>query len=98
MGYRGSALHGYVNMATVKKIKRNWNIYVFVVQFRLNVFACFKANHNFSLCMHKYDINFPVLGHYKETIEPCSEKTGLRGFRPGRTQTRLYSNRRWLEA
>ena len=26
--------------------------------------------------------------------EPRSEKTGLRGFRPGPTQTRLYSHRR----
>ena len=26
------------------------------------------------------------------------EKTGLRGFRPGPTQTRLCSYRRWLEA
>ena len=31
-------------------------------------------------------------------IEPRSEKTGLRGFRPSRTQTRLYSYRKWLEA
>ena len=31
-------------------------------------------------------------------IEPRSEKTGLRGFRPGPTQTGLYSHRRWLEA
>ena len=30
--------------------------------------------------------------------EPRSEKTGLRGFRPGPTQIGLYSNRRWLEA
>ena len=30
--------------------------------------------------------------------EPRSEKTGLRGFRPGPTQTGLYSHRRWLEA
>ena len=30
--------------------------------------------------------------------EPRCEKTGLRGFRPGPTQTRLYSHRRWLEA
>ena len=30
--------------------------------------------------------------------EPRSEKTGLWGFRPGPTQTRLYSHRRWLEA
>ena len=28
-----------------------------------------------------------------ETFEPRSEKTGLRGFRPGPTQTRLYSYR-----
>ena len=31
-------------------------------------------------------------------IEPRSEKTGLRGFRPGPTQTGLCSHRRWLEA
>ena len=30
--------------------------------------------------------------------EPRYEKTGLRGFRPVPTQTRLYSHRRWLEA
>ena len=32
------------------------------------------------------------------TFEPRCEKTGLRGIRPGPTQTRLYSHRRWLEA
>ena len=31
------------------------------------------------------------------TAEPRCEKTGLRGFRPGPTQTGLYSHRRWLE-
>ena len=31
-------------------------------------------------------------------IEPRSEKTSLRGFRPGPTQTGLYNHRRWLEA
>ena len=30
--------------------------------------------------------------------EPRSEKTVLRGFRPGPTQTRLYNHTRWLEA
>ena len=30
--------------------------------------------------------------------EPRSEKTGLRGFRPGPTQTGLYNYTRWLEA
>ena len=27
--------------------------------------------------------------------EPRSEKTGLRGFRPGLTQTGLYNHTRW---
>ena len=31
-------------------------------------------------------------------IEPCSEKTGLRGFLPGPTQTGLCNYTRWLEA
>ena len=31
-------------------------------------------------------------------FEPPREKTGLRGFRPGLTQTGLHSHRRWLEA
>ena len=31
-------------------------------------------------------------------IEPRCEKTGLRGFRPGPTQTGLRSHRTWLKA
>ena len=31
-------------------------------------------------------------------FEPRYEKTGILGFRPGPTQTRLYSHKRWLEA
>ena len=34
----------------------------------------------------------------KTLVEPHCEKTGLRDFRPGLTQTRLCSHRRWLEA
>ena len=30
--------------------------------------------------------------------EPRCEKTGLRGYRPGPTQTRLHDHTRWLEA
>ena len=30
--------------------------------------------------------------------EPRCEKTGLRSFRPGPTQTGMYNHRRWLEA
>ena len=41
----------------------------------------------------------PIPATISNTIfEPRREKTGLRGFRPGLTQTRLYSHRRWLEA
>ena len=33
-----------------------------------------------------------------KTVSPLlNEKTGLLGFRPGPTQTGLYSHRRWLE-
>ena len=32
------------------------------------------------------------------SYEPRREKTSLRDFRPGPTQTGLYSHRRWLEA
>ena len=41
-------------------------------------------------------IGFPYL--VGKIIEPRSEKTGLRGFRPGPTQTGLYNHRIWLEA
>ena len=35
---------------------------------------------------------------HKPIYEPRSEKTGLRGFRPGPTQSGLYNQRRQLEA
>ena len=34
----------------------------------------------------------------KKLDEPRLERTCLRGFRPGPTQTEVYSRRRWLEA
>ena len=36
------------------------------------------------------------VGFRLSSYEPRSEKTGLRGFRPGPTKTGLYSHRRWL--
>ena len=37
--------------------------------------------------------------YYTQSVsEPCCEKTGLRGFRPGPTQTGLYRHRRLLDA
>ena len=46
-----------------------------------------------------YSITKPEkwLVHPEKTYEPRRQKTGLRGFQPGPTQTRLYSHRRWLE-
>ena len=38
------------------------------------------------------------LEHAKVLNEPRREKTGLRGFRPGPTQTGLYKLRKELEA
>ena len=35
---------------------------------------------------------------HRLSYEPRCEKTGLRGFRLGPTQTGLYSHRKWLEA
>ena len=34
----------------------------------------------------------------RNQYEPRCEKTSLLGFRPGPTQTRMYSDRRWLDA
>ena len=39
-----------------------------------------------------------IVQNIHQTFEPHHEKTCLWGFRPGPTQTKLYSHRRWLEA
>ena len=39
-----------------------------------------------------------LIKHMSVNFEPRCEKTGLRSFRPGPAQTKLYSHRRWLEA
>ena len=43
------------------------------------------------------NINFKTAIPLIVVNEPRSEKTGLRGFRPGPTQIGLYSHKRWLE-
>ena len=45
---------------------------------------------------HHFQTSSLELSHL--VYEPLCEKTGLRGFRPGPTQTGLYSHRRSLEA
>ena len=49
-----------------------------------------------SMTLLTHSGTYPIKGMF--VYEPRSEKTGLRGFRPGPTQIRLYSYRRWLEA
>ena len=57
--------------------------------------TCFKFTVCF-LCLFQFMDSSNSQGIIK--YEPRSEKTGLRGFRPGPTQTGLYCHRRWLEA
>ena len=52
-----------------------------------------------------YSVVFENISHsvsgcvkYSRQYENHCEKTGLRGFRPGPTQTGLCSHTRWLEA
>ena len=49
--------------------------------------------YSFSKTIALFKISLSWLTPY----EPRRQKTGLRGFRPGPTQTGLYSHRRWLE-
>ena len=89
-------------------------VYLEVTFGGLNSSASYRCNATFtSLLLNKYTSNFgkvesilasacpcvpPFVKAMVMTLEPRSEKTGLRGFRPGPTQTELYSHRRWLDA
>ena len=55
-------------------------------------------NAKYRYKLNKTDTNKTTLKQNSKAYEPRCEKTGLRGFRPGPTQTRLYNHRRWLEA
>ena len=46
----------------------------------------------------KLEISLHISTFIASIFEPRCEKTGLRGFRPGQTQTGLYNHRRWLNA
>ena len=51
------------------------------------------------LCWYRPNISlhFKLMDASHRLTEPRCEKTGLRCFRPGPTQTRLYSHRGWLK-
>ena len=73
-----------------------------------------KIRHKLSLNYHQISLNMHLISSAGQLnglplqmslfpfkslkFEPRSEKTGLRGFQPGPTQTGLYSHLRWLEA
>ena len=66
-----------------------------IVHLKMIIFTAVK---NLSI-LHRRDIVIP--GHKIQAprlYEPRCEKNGLRGFRLGPTQTRLYNHTRWLEA
>ena len=57
----------------------------------------FCQTHNFPKFLNTINVTVITL-RLEQRSEPCCEKTGLRGFRPGSTQIRLYNHTRWLEA
>ena len=61
----------------------------------LSFFIAFKVYHRGDTRQVSFGDNTTVI--QLSSNEPRSEKTGLRGFRPGSTQTGLHSHRRWLE-
>ena len=71
----------------------------FVGGFDLDIFLflnSYSRDVNHTLMLLRHGVNYVAALSF--SFEPRSEKTGLRGFRPGPTQTGLYSHRRWLEA
>ena len=62
-----------------------------ILQFFLKIIV-FAAVKNCSI-LHRHVIVMRS-DNVQEIYEPRSEKTGLRGLRPGPTQTRLYSHGR----
>ena len=57
-----------------------------------------KAGYLLKRLIHNYVVTAELSLKKNFTNEPHCEKNGLRGFRPGPIQTRLYSHMRWLEA
>ena len=57
--------------------------------------TCLLLPGNYQNLMH---ISPLLMVSHSLTFESRCEKTGLRGFRPGPTQTGLYNHTRWLEA
>ena len=53
--------------------------------------SCLSVSFHFILNVGELEVTL-------KSNEPRCEKTDLRGFRPGPTQTGLYSHREWLEA
>ena len=59
-----------------------------IIKYTLNLFFC--------VWVHIRSASSRCFKLAPTMYEPHSEKTGLWGFRPGPTQTGLYSYRRWM--
>ena len=69
---------------------QNFNFLVYCLVHRNSTGLCYRL----SVVL----LGFPGISFCHATYEPRREKTGLRGFRLGPTQTGLYSLRKELEA
>ena len=97
-----------VKVAVIRKVNKSWWASMFFPRsgfclqhgsryWRAKTLTVFYFScNNLKYVISAYKIKRLSLQCY--SFEPRSEKTGLRGFRPGPTPTGLYSNRRWLEA
>ena len=74
-------------------LKRNQGfVMTYFMQFRSDVAFVIDQDEKARYSLHEFRNYIMILN------EPRQEKTSLRGFRPGRTQTDMYSHRSRLEA
>ena len=75
-------------------------VFILVKKKKKLIFAYLHKNLSLQIPHFNFYMNFPLIKINLETIifEPSHEKTNNLGFRPGQTQTSLYSHRSKLEA
>ena len=67
---------------------------IWIVEWPL--FGSYGMKHSVSLVRLCEKMQFVILSDSVRLYEPRYETTGLRGFKPGLTKTRLYNHTRWL--
>ena len=91
-GKNGAFAQSYFCLLSTKNVKH------LVSSFKISSLWLVSVAQQASLCLNRSETLKKCFIVTKLTYEPRCEKTGLRGFRPPPTQTRLNSYRRWLEA